>query len=211
MDFIPYRLFSIVPPFSVVSKCALAGGLFKPPSEREGDRVSGGRSLRDFEFRITSTRRALPQSPTATAPSRMEPLAVAADLAVIPFNFTIPPSRLRVPPSRCGARRYPAKRKTGAYVPNTVCVWRSPYRFGFHIVGEKFSPFLISENYAFLAISAVSRAMTSSSLVGSIQICTRLSEAEMQVLPFLPKVFLFASSSILTPRYSRPEHAPERI
>ena len=35
MDFIPYRLFSIVPPFSVVSKCALAGGLFKPPSERE--------------------------------------------------------------------------------------------------------------------------------------------------------------------------------
>ena len=78
MDFIPYRLFSIVPPFSGVSKCALAGGLFKPPSEREGDRVSGGRSLRDFEFRITSTRRALPQSPTATAPSRREPLSVAA-------------------------------------------------------------------------------------------------------------------------------------
>ena len=37
MDFIPYRLFSIVPPFLVVSKCALAGGLFKPPSGREGD------------------------------------------------------------------------------------------------------------------------------------------------------------------------------
>ena len=35
MDFIPYRLFSIVPLFSVVSKCVLAGGLFKPPSERE--------------------------------------------------------------------------------------------------------------------------------------------------------------------------------
>ena len=25
----------------------------KPPSEREGDRVSGGRSLRDFEFGLT--------------------------------------------------------------------------------------------------------------------------------------------------------------
>ena len=25
----------------------------KPPSEREGDRVSGGRSLRDFAFRLT--------------------------------------------------------------------------------------------------------------------------------------------------------------
>ena len=37
MDFIPYRLFSIVPPFLVVSKCALAGGVFKPPSGREGD------------------------------------------------------------------------------------------------------------------------------------------------------------------------------
>ena len=41
MDFIPYRLFSIVPPFSVVSKCALAGGLFKPPSEREVARGRG--------------------------------------------------------------------------------------------------------------------------------------------------------------------------
>ena len=73
MDFIPYRLFSIVPPFSVVSKCALAGGLFKPPSVREVAAKRDGRSLRDFEFRITSTRRALPQSPTATAPSRREP------------------------------------------------------------------------------------------------------------------------------------------
>jgi len=26
----------------------------KPPSEREGDRVSGGRSLRDFRFELTS-------------------------------------------------------------------------------------------------------------------------------------------------------------
>ena len=26
----------------------------KPPSEREGDRDSGGRSLRDLEFRLTS-------------------------------------------------------------------------------------------------------------------------------------------------------------
>ena len=25
----------------------------KPPSEREGDRVSGGRSLRDFKFVLT--------------------------------------------------------------------------------------------------------------------------------------------------------------
>ena len=41
MDFIPYRLFSIVPPFSVVSKCALAGGLFKAPSGRELPTKSG--------------------------------------------------------------------------------------------------------------------------------------------------------------------------
>ena len=45
-----YRLFSVVPPLWVVSKCALAGILYKPPSEREGDRVSGGRSLRDLGF-----------------------------------------------------------------------------------------------------------------------------------------------------------------
>ena len=50
-----YRLFSVVPPIWVVSKCALAGRLYKPPSEREGDRVSGGRSLRDLGFGITST------------------------------------------------------------------------------------------------------------------------------------------------------------
>ena len=35
MDFIPYRLFSVGPPLSVESKCALAGKLYKPPSERE--------------------------------------------------------------------------------------------------------------------------------------------------------------------------------
>ena len=29
-------------------------GTQKPPSEREGDRDSGGRSLRDLEFRLTS-------------------------------------------------------------------------------------------------------------------------------------------------------------
>ena len=45
----------------------------KPPSEREGDRVSGGRSLRDFEFGLTLLSRILPQSPTAPAPSRREP------------------------------------------------------------------------------------------------------------------------------------------
>ena len=32
----------------------------KPPSEREGDRVSGGRSLRDFGFVLTLLSRALP-------------------------------------------------------------------------------------------------------------------------------------------------------
>ena len=30
------------------------GGSVKPPSEREGDRVSGGRSLRNFEFGLIS-------------------------------------------------------------------------------------------------------------------------------------------------------------
>ncbi len=44
-----------------------------PPSEREGDRVSGGRSLRDFRFVSTFLLRTLPQSPSVTAPSRMEP------------------------------------------------------------------------------------------------------------------------------------------
>ena len=34
---------------------------------------SGGRSLRDFEFNLTSLLRALPQSPSAPAPSRREP------------------------------------------------------------------------------------------------------------------------------------------
>ena len=31
MDLYPYRLFSIAPPLAVVSKCALAGELHKPP------------------------------------------------------------------------------------------------------------------------------------------------------------------------------------
>ena len=34
---------------------------------------SGGRSMRDFEFNLTSLSRVLPQSPAATAPSRREP------------------------------------------------------------------------------------------------------------------------------------------
>ena len=46
----------------------------KPPSEREGDRVSGGRSLRDFELELTLLSRTLPQSASLTAPSRREPL-----------------------------------------------------------------------------------------------------------------------------------------
>ena len=46
----------------------------KPPSEREGDRVSGGRSLRDFEIGSALLLRTLPQSPSATASSRREPL-----------------------------------------------------------------------------------------------------------------------------------------
>ena len=45
----------------------------KPPSEREGDRVSGGRSLRDFRFVSTFLLHTLPQSPSVTAPSRREP------------------------------------------------------------------------------------------------------------------------------------------
>ena len=45
-----------------------------PPSEREGDRDSGGRSLRDFSFALTSLQRALLQSASLTAPSRREPL-----------------------------------------------------------------------------------------------------------------------------------------
>ena len=45
-----------------------------PSSERKGDRVSGGRSLRDFRVVSTFLLRALPQSPTAPAPSRREPL-----------------------------------------------------------------------------------------------------------------------------------------
>ena len=46
----------------------------KPPSEREGDRVSGGRSLRDFELELTLLSRTLPQSASLTAPSRREPM-----------------------------------------------------------------------------------------------------------------------------------------
>ena len=57
----------------MVSKCALAGELHKPPSEREGDRDSGGRSPRDFQFARILLLRALLQSPTAPAPSRRAP------------------------------------------------------------------------------------------------------------------------------------------
>ena len=77
-----YRLFSVVPPIWVVSKCALAGRLYKPPSEREGDRVSGGRSLRDLEFEITSTWRALPHPTPSGAPSRREPFLSPESLSV---------------------------------------------------------------------------------------------------------------------------------
>ena len=52
----------------------------KPPSEREGDRVSGGRSLRDFELGLTLLSRTLPQSASLTAPSRREPLDALAHL-----------------------------------------------------------------------------------------------------------------------------------
>ena len=45
----------------------------KPPSERGGDRVSGGRSLRYFEFVLIPLQRILPQSASLTAPSRREP------------------------------------------------------------------------------------------------------------------------------------------
>ena len=45
----------------------------KPSSGRKGDRDSGGRSTRDFQFARILLLRALPQSPTAPAPSRREP------------------------------------------------------------------------------------------------------------------------------------------
>jgi len=48
----------------------------KPPSEREGDRVSGGRSLRNFGFSIASLSRALPHPTPSGAPSRREPLVL---------------------------------------------------------------------------------------------------------------------------------------
>ena len=47
----------------------------KPPSEMEGDRDSGGRSLRNFNIRNCCFLRILPQSPSAPAPSRREPNA----------------------------------------------------------------------------------------------------------------------------------------
>ena len=47
--------------------------------EREGDRVSGGRSLRDFRVVVSSLLHTLPQSASLTAPSRREP----QDAAVI--------------------------------------------------------------------------------------------------------------------------------
>ena len=48
----------------------------KPPSKREGDRVSGGRSLRNFRIVVSSLLRTLPQSASLTAPSRREPLVL---------------------------------------------------------------------------------------------------------------------------------------
>ena len=52
----------------------------KPPSEREGDRDSGGRSLRDFgvliSFIVTSSPSVARGKPPAPAPSRREPLYV---------------------------------------------------------------------------------------------------------------------------------------
>ena len=48
-------------------------GAPKPSSGRKGDRDSGGRSPRDFQFARILLLRALLQSPTAPAPSRREP------------------------------------------------------------------------------------------------------------------------------------------
>ena len=45
----------------------------KPSSGRKGDRDSGGRSTRNFQFARILLSRALPQSPTAPAPSQREP------------------------------------------------------------------------------------------------------------------------------------------
>ena len=63
----------------------------KPPSEREGDRVSGGRSLRNFEFSLASLSRPLPQSAALTAPSRREPSFVhsSAYINKVPTNLLI--------------------------------------------------------------------------------------------------------------------------
>ena len=52
MELLPYRLFSVGPPLSVVSRCALAGddiGL-----SPRGDVKRDGRSLRDLGFGRTS-------------------------------------------------------------------------------------------------------------------------------------------------------------
>ena len=58
-----------------ISHCRADCTVPKPPSEREGDRDSGGRSLRNFNIRNCCFLRILPQSPSAPAPSRREPNA----------------------------------------------------------------------------------------------------------------------------------------
>ncbi len=52
---------------------------------------SGGRSLRDFKFKLTSLSRTLPQSATLTAPSRREPFFVfsSAYINKVPTNHLI--------------------------------------------------------------------------------------------------------------------------
>ena len=58
-----------------ITQTRSSGTKTKPSSGRKGDRDSGGRSPRDFGFMLASLSRNLPQSPTAPAPSRREPLA----------------------------------------------------------------------------------------------------------------------------------------
>ena len=69
MVFNPYRLFSITPPHSVVSKCALAGEQYKPPSEREGDRIAvEGACESSPRLTLTATERSCTHSPSVAFP-----------------------------------------------------------------------------------------------------------------------------------------------
>ena len=59
-----------------------------------GSRDSGGRSLRNFEYRLTSLSRTLPQSASLTAPSRREPFPAISSAYINksshkPFDWSV--------------------------------------------------------------------------------------------------------------------------